>query len=190
MGNSSGAPMACQVASCFSKTGPIAKPRAGSRKATVATAPATLTVPVMNRRRVTVSPSNAPGMSRSAVYLLSVWRGSSAMSGARNLIAPGFYGHARARASVRRAPGRGAQSVAGAGVAGPRRRLGRAQVWRGAPSDGGDAGLPDGGGEPGAPFRTRLRAQRDDVGELVDGLEVPEGRQASQPERVEAIAGQ
>src|SRR5271167_1700109 len=51
------------------KIGPIAKPSAGSTKAAVATAPAPLAVTVMNLRRVTVSPSNAPGMPRSSVYL-------------------------------------------------------------------------------------------------------------------------
>ena len=55
--------------SYFSNTGPSAKPSVGSKIADVATAPATWTVPVMKRRRVTVSPSKAPGISRSTVYL-------------------------------------------------------------------------------------------------------------------------
>jgi hypothetical protein len=41
---------------------------AGSAMADTATAPAMCTVPVMSRRRVTVSPSKAPGIWRSAVY--------------------------------------------------------------------------------------------------------------------------
>ena len=49
--------------------GPIANASAGSVKAPTATTPARLALPVMNRRRVTVSPSNAPGIDRSAVYL-------------------------------------------------------------------------------------------------------------------------
>ncbi len=49
-------------------TGPSANPSAGSVNAPAATAPAPFTVPTMNRRRVTVSPSKAPGMLRSAVY--------------------------------------------------------------------------------------------------------------------------
>jgi hypothetical protein len=77
-----------QRCSCFSNTGPRAKPSAGSTKAETATAPATLTVPVMNRRRVTVSPSKAPGIPRSAVYLLVVFRRSSAISGGETLSTP------------------------------------------------------------------------------------------------------
>src|SRR3712207_7708959 len=44
-------------------------PRAGSVNAAAATAPAVCAVPVMKRRRVTVSPSKAPGIPRPAVYL-------------------------------------------------------------------------------------------------------------------------
>jgi len=78
---------AVERSSCFSNTGPSAKPSAGRRKADAATAPATFAVPVMNRRRVTVSPSKAPGIMRSAVYLLLVCRRSSAISAGANLIA-------------------------------------------------------------------------------------------------------
>src|SRR5690242_17990064 len=53
-------------------TGARAKPRAGRVNAAAATAPAPLAVPTMNRRRVTVSPSNAPGIFRSAVYFESL----------------------------------------------------------------------------------------------------------------------
>src|SRR3954451_24398845 len=49
---------------------PAANPRAGRRKAEAATIPAPCAVSVMNLRRVTVSPSKATGMLRSAVYLL------------------------------------------------------------------------------------------------------------------------
>ena len=52
---------------CFSNTGPKAMPSAGSVNAAVATAPAPWVVIVMNRRRVTVSPSNEPGIFASAV---------------------------------------------------------------------------------------------------------------------------
>src|SRR5207302_4910071 len=51
------------------KTGPNAKPSAGSVKAPAAIAPAVWALPVMKRRRVIVSPSKAPGIKRSAVYL-------------------------------------------------------------------------------------------------------------------------
>ncbi len=53
----------------FLKIGPIAKPSAGSANAAAAIPPAVCAVPVMKRRRVTVSPSKAPGIMRSAVYL-------------------------------------------------------------------------------------------------------------------------
>ena len=62
-------------------------PAARSRPS--ATAPASWTVPVMNRRRVTVSPSKAPGIWRSAVYLDLVCL-RSAICGA-NLIAGSVY---------------------------------------------------------------------------------------------------
>src|SRR5262245_7381709 len=80
-GNSSGVPTACHFSSVFSNTGPSANPSAGSAIADTATAPATFTVTPMKRRRVTVSPSNEPGMRRSDVYLLLVFRRSSAMRG-------------------------------------------------------------------------------------------------------------
>src|ERR1700730_4807799 len=51
------------------KIGPTAKPRAGRANAAAAIPPAVWAVPVMNRRRVIVSPSKAPGIMRSAVYL-------------------------------------------------------------------------------------------------------------------------
>src|ERR1700690_2274090 len=64
----SGVPTVCQPSVSFLKIGPIAKASAGSAKPIVASAPAPCAVPVMNRRRVTVSPSKAPGIPRSAVY--------------------------------------------------------------------------------------------------------------------------
>src|SRR5438874_6231110 len=67
-GNSPGRPTAFHGWSTFSKTGPRAKASAGRTKADAATAPATFADPTMKRRRVTVSPSYAPGISRSAVY--------------------------------------------------------------------------------------------------------------------------
>src|SRR3984957_21048343 len=65
----SGVPTVCQPSESFLKIGPIAKASAGSAKPIVASAPAPCAVPVMKRRRVTVSPSKAPGIPRSAVYL-------------------------------------------------------------------------------------------------------------------------
>ena len=69
-GKSSGLPTACQRTGGRSNNAePTAKPRAGSVNVATATAPAPWTVKPIRRRRVTVSPSNAPGMRRSDVYL-------------------------------------------------------------------------------------------------------------------------
>src|SRR3954453_9191595 len=69
-GKSSGLPTASQRTGGRSKSAlPTAKPSAGSVKAATAVIPAPCAVSVMKRRRVTVSPSNAPGTPRSAVYL-------------------------------------------------------------------------------------------------------------------------
>src|SRR3954466_1031805 len=66
---------------------PAAKPRAGRRNAEAATAPATFVVRDIIRRRVTVSPSKAPGMLRSAVYFdCCCLRGSAT---ARRTLSPG-----------------------------------------------------------------------------------------------------
>src|SRR4051795_700656 len=194
---SPGAPTACQGCSCFSNSGPSAKPSAGRTKAAVATAPVTLTAPVMNRRRVTVSPSNAPGMPRSAVYLdLASLR--SAMAGGRTL-AP-----AKSTVRNRRPAGRSADPRHVAGET-ARRRAQRFGGLRGAlaggflrvpdapvgaPADGGRAGLPRRLGELGAALRMGPRAQRDHIGQLRDGLEVAEGGKALKPDRVEVVAGE
>src|SRR5918992_4743223 len=69
-GKSAGSPTGSQVAGGRSNTAePAAKPRAGSVKVATAIPPPAWTARPMARRRVTVSPSNAPGMSRSLVYL-------------------------------------------------------------------------------------------------------------------------
>src|SRR4051794_29096561 len=173
---SPGAPTACQGCSCFSNSGPSAKPSAGRTKAAVATAPVRWTVPVMKRRRVIVSPSNAPGMPRSAVYLdLASLR--SAMTGARTLApaestppTPSTAGrsadlrHVAGETARRRAQGLGGVrgSVAG-GLLRRRERL------VGAPPDGRRAGLPGRLRELGAAVGMRPGAERDDVGQLAHG---------------------
>src|SRR3954465_14993817 len=68
--------------------GPRAKPSAGSPKAALAIPPAASAPPEKSARRVTVSPSYAPGIPRSAVYfdfgLWGRWEGSEAtVSGER-----------------------------------------------------------------------------------------------------------
>ena len=68
-GKSAIGPTVSQCCSFFSKTGPRAKPTAGSVNAAAAMPPAACAVPVMKRRRETVSPSNAPGICASAVVL-------------------------------------------------------------------------------------------------------------------------
>ena len=70
LGKSSGLPTGLQIASGRSNSAePAAKPSTGSVNAIAAAAPEPCAASVMKRRRVTVSPSNAPGMLRSAVYL-------------------------------------------------------------------------------------------------------------------------
>ena len=67
--------MICHSNGSRLKIGPSANPSAGSVKAAAATTPAPCAVTFMNRRRVTVSPSKAPGIPRSAVYLEDcLWR--------------------------------------------------------------------------------------------------------------------
>src|SRR3954471_7664628 len=194
---SPGAPTACQGCSCFSNSGPSAKPSAGRTNAAVATAPVRWTVPVMKRRRVTVSPSNAPGMPRSAVYLdLASLR--SAMAGRETLAPP------KSTPRTPSAPGRSAdrrrvagnparrrpQALGGAGIARPGRRLRGLQVAVGAPADGRRAGHPDRLGELRPALRVGLRAERDDVGELGDRVEVAQRGEPREAERVEVVAGE
>jgi hypothetical protein len=68
-GKSDGVPIGCQEKGSRLNSGPNAKPTTGKMNAAAATAPAPLVASSMNRRRDTVSPSNAPGMFRSTVYL-------------------------------------------------------------------------------------------------------------------------
>src|SRR5689334_1483817 len=72
-----GGPTGVQIAWGRSNSGvPAAKPSTGRMMPIVAAAPATFTTPTITRRRVMVSPSNAPGMLLSAVYLdFGVFRG-------------------------------------------------------------------------------------------------------------------
>src|SRR3954453_18343052 len=189
------APTACQGCSCFSNSGPRAKPSAGRTNAAVATAPVRCTVPVMKRRRVIVSPSNAPGMPRSAVYLdLASLR--SAMAGARTL-APGQFTLPTPSASGRSADRRHvaaeaarsrAQGLRGVRRTGARGVFRRPQRAVRAPPDGGDSRLPGGVREVGAALGPGLRAERDDVGQLGHRVEVAEGGQAREAERVEVVA--
>ena len=70
LGKSAGLPTASQVTGGRSNTAlPMANASGGSVKAAAAVIPAPCAVSVMKRRRVTVSPSKAPGIPRSAVYL-------------------------------------------------------------------------------------------------------------------------
>src|SRR3954449_11685139 len=138
---------------------PAAKPSAGSAKAETATAPAPWTVSVMNRRRVTVSPSKAPGMFRSAVYLdLGVWR-RSGMALGRRTISGGRCGAARRRAAMR-LPGAAPRGLGGLMVRG---RTGGQRTRAGRPHRLGPGGIALGVG---------LGDERDHVGELGHGVHV------------------
>src|SRR5919108_4875218 len=69
-GKSLGGPTASQLTGGRSKMAvPIAKPSAGSVNAATAIPPPAWTARPIARRRVTVSPSKAPGIRRSSVYL-------------------------------------------------------------------------------------------------------------------------
>src|SRR5437764_10597541 len=82
MGKSDGGPTACQDIFSVLNTGASANASAGSVNAAAATPPTPFAAPTINRLRVIVSPSNAPGMLRSSVYLdLSARRRSGTTSG-------------------------------------------------------------------------------------------------------------
>src|SRR6185436_2413745 len=144
-----------------------------------------------------VSPSNAPGIPRSAVYFDLVCL-RSAMTGARTL-APGKSTQRTprdggrsadprhlARHQARRRPeGRG--RFGGAGARGRLRGLER--VVR-APADRRRARLPRRLGEVRPALGVALGAERDDVGKLADGGQVAERREAREAERVEVVAGE
>src|SRR3954469_22989791 len=93
---------------------PTGKPRAGSVNEAAATAPAPCAVSVMKRRRVTVSPSKAPGISRSAVYFdFGSLRGEATT---RRTISTGTGSQTSAGALPRGSPdGAGARLPGGAG---------------------------------------------------------------------------
>src|SRR4051794_29033195 len=147
---------------------PAAKPSAGSRNADAATAPAAWVVSVIIRRRVTVSPSKAPGTLRSAVYLdCGCLRGSA--TGAPNFIA---------RRSPAGPPGR-----SGA----PPPALGRLVARGRTLADGPGAGVPDRLRAGGVALGMGLGGEGDDVGQLGHRAEVAEGGQALQSERVQAV---
>ena len=82
------------------------------------------------------------------------------------------------------------EGVRRARIAGPRRGLGGVDGVRRAPADRGHARLPDGVGQLRAALGVRLGAQRDDVGQLADGLDVAQLRQPREAQRVEPIARQ
>ena len=71
-----------------------------------------------------------------------------------------------------------------------RRPSRRRQRVRRAPADRGHAGLPDGVGQLRALLGARLGAQRDDVGQLADRLDVAQLRQPREAQRVEPVARQ
>src|ERR1044072_5808389 len=132
--------------------------------------PPTWTARLMARRRVTVSPSNVPGMSRSDVYLDlgGVRRGAG--TGCANDIDPDA---ATGRSLDRsRTPPRGLRAL----VARCRTIADRAHP-----------GVPYRGRPFGVALGVRLGGERDHVGQLADRLEVAEIGPPGQPERGHAI---
>ena len=190
-----------------SKIGPSAKPSAGRVNAEAAMAPAVCAVPVMNRRRVTVSPSKAPGIRRSRVYLdffgfrrsAMERRGASAAIQARaepyrqhgdGRHKPDSHGKsARLRHISGRPPGDRPQRPRRAGLQRPRRGLRGLMIGACAPAHGDRSRLPHRLGQVGPRGgRVRLGAQGDDVGQLGDRREVPKAGETGEAERVELVA--
>ena len=130
----------------------------------------------MNRRRVTVSPSNAPGIPRSAVYLdFGVLRGSGTSRDFRS---------GRGWRTI--PPGCARRSLLGAAP----RRLRGLVVRCGTTADRGRARVPHRGGPLRVALRVGLRTQRDHVGELDHRVEVTQCGEPLEAERVQAVAGQ
>ena len=181
----SGGPTVCQPSESFLKIGPIANASAGSAKPIVISAPAPCAVPVMKRRRVTVSPSKAPGMPRSAVYLdlLGLRVGANDAprdrASAKDIVKPGARAD-QARAARRRRRASPARSSA----------LTSRVALVATPADRAGARAPERLAALALAAADQQRAQRDHVGELAHGLEVAERDEPLEPERVEAVAGQ
>ena len=145
--------------------------------AAAATPPAPCAVSVMNRRRVTVSPSKAPGIcGRRCTW---TWRLASASARVCS-------GNRAGRLPPGRSAGRQSSARAGA--------LRRPRGQR--PDRGREASPPSRSDAARAQRRRRialgvgLGAERDDVGELGHGVEVAERGQPLEPERVQPVAGQ
>src|ERR1044072_4205141 len=114
-GKSAIGPTDSHTAAWLSNTGPKAMPRAGSGNAADAMPPAVRALAEMKRRRVTVSPSNAPGIFASAVVLGFCLRSSGTDTG---IYRPRAFDDLLPRAWLRRVnrrPGRGAVATPRAG---------------------------------------------------------------------------
>ena len=175
-GKSSGGPIGVQMTGARSKIAePAAKPSAGSTTAAVATAPAVWTVPTMKRRRVTVSPSNAPG----CCARRCTWKVAACESRARGAECYRSTGSkAACRGARRHRSGAPPPSLGGLVV--------RCRTAR----DGRRSGFPDRVRAGRIALGVGLRAQRDHVRQFGHGLEVAERRQALEAERVQAVAGE
>ena len=136
----------------------------------------------MNRRRVIVSPSNAPGIPRSSVYLdLCLSR----------LSGTGRKEYRRAIQGDAIAPRRAcAHRLDRLGGACEHELLGPSVDLARAPADGARAGAPHGLGELGCARALRERAERDHVGELGHRERVAQRDQPREPDRVQPIARQ
>ena len=184
---SSGGPTASQSTGGRSNSAePAANPSAGSANAETAIAPAPWAVRVMNRRRVTVSPSNAPGIPRSRVYLLLGSLRPSAMREENNIDAERVgtgtpSGGQRAGAAARSAAAAPASPARAAALAAP----------SSGPLPCPTAATPAAQMAPGAlgvALGVGLRGQRDHVGQLGNRVEVAQLGQPREPERVQAVA--
>ena len=177
-----------------SKTGPSGEAEGGQQERRGGDGAGLWAVPVMNRRRVTVSPSKAPGMFRSAVYLLLIlWRSGHLGEDLTRVV--GILSARQHVRALRYAPDpetwRAAATSASAAPSAP-------SCWtRNACSRAGSgpqpiATTPACQAAAGAPRRRGLGscAERDHVREAADGVQVAELGQPRQAQRVEPVARQ
>ena len=164
------------------KIGPIAKPSAGSTKAPAATAPALCEPTVMNLRRVIVSPSKAPGILRSSVYL-DLFAACLSDTGAEQYRGPFQRGVGRSAALVRIA------STASGAPANTRSLARRCASVAPQPTARAPASQTA-SASAGRPALWASADERDRVGQLGDRRRVAERTKPRQTDRVQLITGE
>ena len=174
---------ACQRAAGARRAPSRREAQRGQRERGDGDGPGAVRRQVMNRRRVTVSPSNAPG--HAAVERCTC---SSALSRpsaiGRRTISPPGRGAVHGAAVRALAPRRSA-----AARRSPAARLGGLELRvRAMPTAATPAARR--AARSASPSAWAWRSERDDVGELGDGLEVAELGEPGQPQRVEPVARQ